>query len=167
MKTVFIILLCLALAFAGLIAYELVSISLSVTFDTARMIPCAEQQAQYDRWAALLEADAVQGTVFDEKALKPADSMGFLVYTLHIKNTGLLPAEMVEVQVSPAKGDVLAVTGDVSMGKDINLGRDIAPGREETLQLLLLTDKENHAVRTLIITYYIWGHPFTVKKTYG
>lgn len=167
MKTVFILLLCLTLAFAGVIAYELVNLNLSVRFETARMVPCTDQQAQYDRWAGLLAADAVQGTVFDEKAMQPSDAMGFLVYTLHIKNSGLLPAEMVEVQISPEKGDVLAVSGDVSMGKDINEGRRIAPGQTETLQLILLTDRDSHAVRTLTITYYIWGHPFTVKKTYG
>lgn len=167
MKTVFILLLCLTLFFAGVIAYEMVNLSLAVQFETARMVPCTEQPAQYDRWASLLSMDAVEGTVFDEKALKPMDGMGFLVYTLRVKNNGLLPAEMAEVQVSPEKGDVLAVSGDVSMGKDINEGRRIAPGQTETLQLILLTGKDSHAVRTLTLTYYIWGHPFTVKKTCG
>ena len=88
----------------------------------------------------------------------PAENYSYYIYTLRLKNNGLVPAEMVEMQVSPIDADVLFY-GDTQETV-------IPPGGEKDVWVVLLTEGTPHSVRDLYITYYLWGHPQEVKYTY-
>ncbi len=167
MKKAAILLIVIVLLLGGVLAYAAVNTQLKVTLGTAHMAPATELKGEFDRWIDALNNNAVQGTAFVSSAHGTAEEYGFLVYSVTLRNNGLLPAEMAEVQVSPIEGDVLAYSGQASLGQNVNQSVIVPPGGEKTLQLVLLTKRESHAVRDLIITYYIWGHPFLVKVTYG
>ena len=167
MKIAAIILLILTIVMGGALLYMVINTRLHVTLLGAAMTPAKDQPREFARWMDLMHTGALQGTVFDASAAGAMEDHGFLVYTIKLENKGLLPAEMAEVQLSPIQGDVLSVSGQVAMGQDINEPLTVPPGGEATLQLILLTQKDSHAVRDLTITYYIWGKPYTIQRTYG
>lgn len=43
----------------------------------------------------------------------------------------------------------------------------LSAGATGDISATVLTSVESLPVRELIITYYVWGIPFTVKTTYG
>ena len=83
----------------------------------------------------------------------------FYTYTVRLKNSCFLAADMVEVQVTPMEGDVLQI-GDTS-------AKVLAARTTGDIQATILTDINMHAVRELNVTYYMWGLPFTLRTTYG
>jgi hypothetical protein len=166
-KKAAIVLIALVIVAGGILAYAAVNTQLKVILNNAHMTPAAQLKGEFDRWMNALNNNSVQGTAFVSAANGTAEEYGFLVYSVTLKNNGLLPAEMAEVQVSPVQGDVLAYSSQASLGQNVNHPITVPPGEEEMLQLVLLTKSDSHAVRDIIITYYIWGHPFLVKVTYG
>ena len=169
MKKAAILLTILVLLLGGLMVYALVGTQLSVYVGPRHLsiLPAAQQPQQYQRWMDALVNDSLQGTVYDAKVQSGIDDHAFLVYEISLHNPGLLPADMVEVQLLPLKGDVLSVSGQVSMGQDINTPVLLAPGGKTTLQHILLTRETSNRSREFIITYYIWGNPFQVKQTWS
>ena len=83
----------------------------------------------------------------------------FLTYTVHLRNESFLRAEVAEIQVTPVSGDILqmAETAPASI-----------PARAEgSVRGTILTGKDMHNVREMVISYYLWGMPFSVKTTYS
>ena len=78
--------------------------------------------------------------------------------TLRIKKPGLVPAEMLELQIAPIEQDVLFYTDTVE--------KVIPPGETRDIWCVLLTEGEPYAVRDIYITYYLWGPEHEVKFTY-
>ncbi|MGN0777642.1 MAG: hypothetical protein ACI4MJ_00695 [Aristaeellaceae bacterium] len=101
----------------------------------------------------------VVGTAFTSEPLGDAADYQFYTYTVRLKNSCFLSADMVELQVTPMTGDVLQI-GDTS-------AKALAPRTMGDLQATILTDIGMHAIRELNVTYYMWGIPFTLRTTYG
>lgn len=102
---------------------------------------------------------ALPGTRFTDAPLPDAAQCKFLTYTVRLKNNSFLKAESVEVQVTPMSGDLIQL-GDTSV-------HDLKARSTGDIQAVILTGKENHNIRELTVTYYIWGIPFTVRTTSG
>ena len=68
-----------------------------------------------------------------------------------------VPADMVELQVTPMAGDILQI------GSFDNV--KLPAGQTVDATATILTGKNMHAIREVCITYYIWGVPFTMKTT--
>ena len=121
----------------------------------------SEASAQPEMFSALsdqLRLGALVGTSFtSETALGPVEDYQFCIYTVRLRNDCRIPAEMVELQVSPMAGDVLQV-GDVP---EVT----VQPGATADAAAVILTDADMHAIREITITYYMWGIPFTMKTT--
>lgn len=167
MKVVALILAFSVLAAAVLLVYSFINLTLVVEPLKVRVLSALEQQSEFERWATALERRAVQGTVFTDRLENDPEAYCFMIYTVSVRNRGLLAAEMAELQVSPVDGDVLCVSRAASLMQNVNEPVIIPARGTHTLQCVLLTRSDAHAVRDLYITYYIWGHPFTVRCTYG
>lgn len=169
MKKIAITLTILVLLLGGLMVYALVGTQMQVSIGPRHLqaLPASEQPQQFARWMDALQNDSVQGTVYDPDAAGSPEDYYFSVYEITVGNSGLLPADMVEVQMAPLKGDVLSYSGQVSMGQDINVPVKVAPGKSATLQHVVLSRQNTNHAREFIITYYIWGNPFTVKKSWS
>lgn len=116
------------------------------------------QQTLFDSLAAQMQLGAVVGTPFTSASeLSGAEAYKFCIYTLRLRNDCRIPAEMVEVQVSPMAGDVLQV-GDAPFVT-------VQPGGTAETTAIILTDAGMHSVREVTVTYYMWGIPFTLKTT--
>lgn len=83
----------------------------------------------------------------------------FYTYTVRLRNFSMLTCDMVELQVTPREGDVLQMGNEQS--------KALSAGATGDISATVLTSVESLPVRELIITYYVWGIPFTVKTTYG
>ncbi len=167
MKKFAMIVALIALLLCGATLFGISQATLQVDAQDALVMPADTQLGEFTRLMGLLDHNAVRGTVFDKAVTGDPNDYTILRYTLRVKNGGFLPAKMLEAMVVPAKGDVLCYSQQDAQGQDVNQPLNLAPGQETTLHCYLLTKRGMHAVRELHITYYIWGHPFLVKITYG
>ncbi len=167
MKTAAVILVVLVLMAGALLVFQLVNTSLAVTPVSAQVIPCADQEPEFRRVQQAVDERALIGTALQQAVPGGAGDYSFIIYTVKVKNNGFLPAQMTEIQVSPISTDMLFYTDGSAQGVLPNV--TVPAGGERTLRCVLLTQSVEgmHAVRELFVTYYIWGHPFTVKVTYG
>jgi len=116
------------------------------------------QQEMFDSLGEQVRLGAVVGTPFTSAtSLGQAEDYQFCIYTVRLRNDCRIPAEMVELQISPMAGDVLQI-GDAPLVS-------VQPGSTADAMAVLLTDADMHAIREVTITYYMWGVPFTMKTT--
>ena len=117
--------------------------------------------SQYELYEDLrdqLRLGAVAGTPYIAATeLSGPENYQFLTYTIRLRNNTSVPADMVELQVTPMAGDVLQIGAFEDM--------KLPAGRSVDATATILTDVNMHPIREVTITYYIWGVPFTMKTT--
>lgn len=158
MKTAAIVLMVLVIAVGGCFGWALFHTDLQVTGKALQILPASERSAQFDALRAAVSRQSLLGTVLKSGEIGPAENYSYYIYTLRMKNNGLVPAEMVEMQLAPIAADVLFY-GDTQETV-------IPPGQQKDVWCVLLTEGTPHSVRDLYVTYYLWGHPQEVKFTY-
>ena len=158
MKTAAILLTVLVLLVGGCLGWALFHTNLQVTGKALQTLPAQDRAAQFDALRAAVSRQSLLGTVVKSGEMGPAENYSYYIYTLRLKNAGLVPAEMVEMQISPIAADVLFY-GDTQENV-------IQPGQEKDVWCVLLTEGTPHAVRDIYVTYYLWGHPQEVRFTY-
>lgn len=123
-------------------------------------VSATEATAQSDTFSALkrqMQNGTLIGTPFSSAPLGDASNYQFLTFTLRLNNRCFIPADMIEIQITPMEGDVL------QMGE---LTPKLLPGRSVgELSTTILTDINMHSVREVTITYYMWGMAFSTKTT--
>ena len=117
--------------------------------------------SQYELYEDLrdqLRLGAVAGTPYIAATeLSGPENYQFLTYTIRLRSNTSVPADMVELQVTPMAGDVL----QIGSFEDVKL----PAGRSVDATATILTDVNMHPIREVTITYYICGVPFTMKTT--
>ena len=114
------------------------------------------RQEFFDSLAEQVRLDAVVGTTFGSVSeLSGAENYKFCIYTVHLKNNCRIPAEMVEMQISPRGSDVVQI-GEAPLVT-------VNPGETAEVKAVLLTSMDMDAMREVTISYYMWGVPFTLK----
>ncbi len=158
MKTFAILMIVVVLAAVGVVGYGLFNTTLEVIGKDVQVFSAQSQPAQFEQLKVAVERDALIGTRLKNQPLSGAENYTYHVYTLRVKNPGLVDAQMVEMQIAPLGSDVLyyGETGEVV----------IEAGQTRDIWCVLLTEGETHDVRNMYITYYLWGHPCEVKFTY-
>ncbi|MBQ1946582.1 MAG: hypothetical protein II343_06585 [Clostridia bacterium] len=169
MKYVAVFMVVLVLLAAALGIYTYANIKLQVAEIKLQAYPATQQETDFLGWQAAVDNGAVSGTAFAESIPGTADDYSYFVYTLRLRNRGLIDAEMVEIQPVPVNGDVLSYsTTDMA---SINANTVISAGSERDVWNVIITSKQNqdnHIVtRSFYITYYIWGLPVTVTAVYN
>lgn len=107
-----------------------------------------------------IAAGAVIGTPYTSKVPEDITNYQLVVYQLQLHNSCFLPAEMVEIQVTPRDGDVLQLGAEYG-------SVTLEPRSTQIVEARILTDINLYTTRELNITYYIWGRPFTLRTTIG
>ncbi len=121
-------------------------------------VEATAQQDTFDTLAAQVRLGAVVGTPFVQVgSLGDASGYQFCIYTIRLRNDCRIPAEMVEVQVTPMSGDVLQLGSIPAV--------DVPAGGTADATAIILTDAGMHSIREATVTYYMWGIPFTLKTT--
>ena len=103
--------------------------------------------------------DAFQGTAFTDEAIGEAADYAFITYTLRLTNQCLIPIDMIEVQVIPKDGDVVQV-GNYD-------AQSLEAKSSGSVNATIMTAKDNHSIRDVLITYYVWGVSFSIRYTCG
>lgn len=121
----------------------------------AQGVTALEAYRNYDLFtdlSAQVRAGAVVGTSFvAPQELSSAEDYVFYTYTFRLENNTTLPAEMIEVQITPMSGDILQIGSDQVLALPAHTIGDVTA--------TILTSKDMHAIREANITYYIWGIP--------
>ena len=121
-------------------------------------VPTASQPELFDSLATQMRLGAVIGTPFiAAQELSAPENYQFYTYTVRLRNNCAAPADMVELQVAPMAGDVLQI-GSFS---DVKL----PAGQTVDVSATILTSANMHPIREVVVTYYVWGVPFSVKTT--
>ena len=158
MKTAAIVLMVLVLSAAGCLGYALFNTDLHVVGKSLEVLPAAQRIAEFDALKSAMQRQSLLGTVLKTGEIGAAEEYTYYIYTLRLENKCLIPAEMVELQISPMDSDVLFYC---------DTKETIIPaGETRDVWCVLLTKGTPHAVRDIYITYYLWGHPQEVKYTY-
>lgn len=147
------------LAAIGGVGYLYMTANLVVEATGLTTYAAVDQMAAFEDLNTRLGLSAVQGTVFDASPLTRAEDYAFYTYTLRLRNDCFLDMDMIEVQIVPVEGDVLLMGDLQPKGLEARSTGDISA--------TILTRSGNHAVREIVVTYYVWGEPHTLKTTYG
>jgi len=169
MKYVAVFTVVLVLLAAALGVYTYANIKLEVAEISLEAYPASQQAEDFAAWQSAVDNGAVCGTAYTQSIPGTNADYSYFVYTLRLRNKGLIDAEMVEVQTVPVNGDVLSYSTTDAAG--INRNTVIPAGGERDVWTVLITSKQNqesHIVtRSFYITYYIWGIPVTVTAVYN
>ena len=158
MKKLAIFLIVAVLLVAGVILYGLFQARIQVIGKGLQVLSAADLPDWFEKDRTAVERGALIGTQIKSGPLGNARDYEYRIYTMQVKNPGLVDAEMVEVQIAPEGKDVLywGETGNVV----------IKAGETRDIWCVLLTEGKSHDVRNIYITYYLWGNPQEVKFTY-
>ncbi|NMD37256.1 MAG: hypothetical protein GYA87_01075 [Christensenellaceae bacterium] len=103
--------------------------------------------------------ETFEGTIFQNWELDDIENYTYLSYQIRLKNNTFLPIEGIEVQIFPRTGDVFQI-GDFEY-------KTLQSKNSGDISATILTLKNTQTVREFLISYYVWGIPFTLRKTYG
>ena len=150
----------LLLVMALLVGYLFATAQVSVVRLSAQGVSAANDPEGFEAVRQSVEEDTFQGMLY-QKPLewKDASQYPWLTYTIRLHNGCLVPLDMIEAQVVPQSMDILQ-TADLQV-------HSLAMKSDGDLQVTILTDKNAHPVRELIVTYYVWGVSFSLKTTLG
>ncbi len=131
----------------------------NVTVDAIGVVAveASTQEEYFDTLRNQLETGTVEGTQFSQSTLGTSEQYQFYTYTVRLKNSCYITADMIEVQITPMDGDVMQIGSETTFALPAQSTGDI--------QATILTDAGMHSVREITITYYMWGLPFSIKTT--
>ena len=150
----------LLLVMAVLIGYLFLTAQVEVVDIKAQGIPVINSPEAFDKLKTSVDDDTFFGTLYQKPyEWKEPEEYIYLTYTLRLRNNCLVPIDMVEVQVVPQTDDILQLP-DLKV-KSLELKSD------GDLSVTILTSKDTHPIREMLVTYYLWGVSGTVKTVYG
>lgn len=132
----------------------------SIVVDAVSVIAtdAPSQEALFNELKTQIRLGAVVGTPYiSATELSGAEDYQFYTFTVRLKNNSTVPADMVELQITPMAGDIL----QIGSSTDVKL----PAGQSVDATATILTTKNMHPIREVVITYYIWGAPFSMKTT--
>ncbi len=152
--------LSLLLVLSLLTVYLFYVAEVKVTGITAQGASAAADPEGFERLKASVASETFIGTkYYDIAEWKDASDYAYITYTISLRNGCLVPIDMVELQIVPMSDDILQL-GDSQI-------HSISARSDGTLSATMLTSKDSHPVRDIIVTYYVWGVSFNIKTTYG
>jgi len=158
-------LILLVVVSVGLVAYTWTNTALICNVPGVQVESAEKRQNEFLWCQAAMENNAVPGTVYQSSLAGEPTDYNIMTYKVNITNKCLLDAEMTEIQIVPIDGDIVCFSGGDTIG--VNVPVNIPAMSTVSISCILITGAENHAVREFNVTYYIWGHPYSVRCTFG
>ena len=159
MKPLAIILVILVLAALVGVGYLYFTSNLTVSFSSVVATDPVNQTEAFSQIRTAVENETFIGTRFSSEQLGDPEDYLFYTWTVHLENKSFLPADTVEIQITPMTGDVLLL-GDTEE-------HSLDSRRTANLTATVLTSRGMHSVREATVTWYVWGLPFSVRITLG
>ena len=149
-------LLLLALVLTG---WLYATCAVTVTGSTTIATGAEDQAAVFEELREQILNGTASGITFSEAVTEDPADWQFLTYTVRLRNGTFVTADLIEVQLRPMSGDALQL--------GTTQAQALAGQSEGDLQVTLLTRTGGSPAREAVITYYLWGLPFTLKTTVG
>ena len=159
MKVFGIILIVLVLAAVCGVGYIYLTARLDIQFVSCIAADGVSQSDTFNTLKSKLATSSFIGTRFSDAELESPEKYQFLTYTVRLNNQTFLKAELIEIRITPMKGDILQA-GDETP-------HNLSSGETAELSAVILTPRDMHAVREATVSYYFWGIPFTTRLTLG
>lgn len=159
LKSAMIVMIALVVLAFALVGYFYATAKVTIAAYKAEGVSAGTRAEEFARIKEQVAQNAFMGTRFRTDPLGEADAYALITYTLRLNNQCLVPIDMVEVQVVPDPNDVLQL-GDQAV-------HSLQAKSQGDITATLLTTKDSHAIRELIVTYYVWGVSFRIRETYG
>lgn len=159
MKPLAIFLVILVIAALAGIGYLYFTSNITVSFVSVTATDPASQLDTFDQVKAAVENDTFVGTRYSSVPLTGAEDYLFYTWTVHLENQSFLPADTIEIQVTPMAGDALLI-GDTAL-------HSLSARDHTDLSATILTARDKHSVREAIVSWYVWGLPFSARITLG
>ena len=160
LKFVAIALVALLIVMVGLVGYLFLTAEIQVVEVNAKGISAASDVERFEALKESIQNDTFYGTLYQKpREWKDASEYVLLTYKLRVRNNCLVPIDMLEVQVVPNPNDIAQLPSlDV---KSLDLKS------EGEIEVQILTARESHSIRELLVSYYLWGVSGNVKTVYG
>lgn len=150
----------LVVVLALLTAYLFLMAEVRVVDISAEGLSAANDASGFEALKTAIDEQTFVGTLYHEPTeWKDAGDYVWITYTITLDNGCLVPIDMLEAQVVPLSGDVLASSSLAP--------RSLDPKTRGDITATILAPKDAHPVRDIIVTYYVWGVSFSVTATYG
>ena len=107
MKPLAIILIILVLAALVGVGYLYFTSNLTVTFSSVVATDPVDQAEAFDQVRTSVENETFIGTKYSAEQLAGPENYLFYTWTVHLENRSFLPADTIEIQITPMTGDVL------------------------------------------------------------
>ena len=159
MKPLAIILVILVLAALVGVGYLYFTSNLTVSFSSVVATDPVNQTEAFSQIRTAVENETFIGTRFSSEQRGGPEDYLFYTWTVHLENKSFLPADTVEIQITPMTGDVLLL-GDTEE-------HSLDSRRTANLTATVLTSRGMHSVREATVTWYVWGLPFSARITLG
>jgi len=148
--------LLLITIFVGLlIGYSLYAAELAITQAEVRVVPATEMVTQFQGLHRAVQERALIGKeLLEQGPTDDPDAYEFHIYTVHLRNNGVIPADWVRLDVLPGPGAVLQ-----SEGESAGYLPAMSPGE---IQLVVLAQRGASPSRQLSLTYFIWSRSYNL-----
>ncbi len=167
MKAAGIILIILCIAALAGVVYYYASSSLTVAYVDCVATDPMSQPELMELLKARLEEKTFSGLkLASDTEFSPADCLLY-TWTVRISNRTRIPAKAAEIRIIPLSGDIIQMNGTVETMIDPERETVIEPGQDELIRITVLTGAGMHHVREAIISWYLWGMPFSQRMTIG
>ena len=159
MKPLAIILVLLVIAALVGMGWFYFNSNLEVTFSACVATDPVTQPDVFNQLKSSVENETFVGTLYSTAPLASPEDCLFYTWTVHLNNKSFLPITVIEIQVTPMSGDILVI-GDPAE-------HTLDPRADSDLSVTMLTARDKHSVREAIVTWYVWGFPFSTRLTLG
>ena len=159
MKPLAIILVLLVLAALVGVGYLWFSSTVEVTFSSVVATDPTTQADAFTQIRNAVDNETFVGTRYSTAPLTGPEDYLFYTWNIHLENKSFLPIDTIEIQVTPMSGDVLLI-GDTA-------NHTLARQDSADLSATILTARSSHSVREAIVSWYVWGLPFSTRVTLG
>ena len=159
MKAAGIILIIICIAALAGVVYYYASSSLTVTYVDCVATDPMTQPELMELLQEQLETDTFAGMkLAADTSFSPAESLLY-TWTVRISNRTRIPAKAAEIRIIPLSGDILQLP--------VSEETVIQPGKDAQITVTVLTGAKMHHVRDALVSWYLWGMPFSERITIG
>ena len=159
LKYLMLFMIALVIVVVGIVGYFFFTAKVTVADCDIAGHAAITQSELFQQVRQYLSLGAFPGVIFSDVSIGDAADYAFITYTLELSNQCLVPIDMIEVQIIPQDGDVLQL-GEYKV-------HSLGPKTSGSVTATILTRKDSHSVREVLITYYVWGVSFSIKTTCG
>lgn len=142
----------------GIFGYGVYGLQIQTGECSVIVTPATQATEQFEALRAGMDNESLTDRVFIKEALGNPEEYVFITYTLRVKNVGFIPAEWIELVVTPAEGDVLEMDGSSAQV----LG---AMSEGDLKAVVLRRGDGSDTARSAQVTYYALGRPYAIDVT--